>query len=129
MIKVADGDKVQIVVKNELPQSTSVHFHGIEVPNAMDVPYITRTIKPGGTFAYAFTARGPAVGMYHSHDYALGQVPDDRRCLHRGRRATARRLRTGGPGAADDAQRHRCDRVLAQRQVVPGDHTDRHQRR
>jgi FtsP/CotA-like multicopper oxidase with cupredoxin domain len=78
MIKVADGDKVQIVVKNELPQSTSVHFHGIEVPNAMDgVPYITQDpIKPGATFTYAFTAHGPAVGMYHSHDYALGQVPD-----------------------------------------------------
>jgi FtsP/CotA-like multicopper oxidase with cupredoxin domain len=78
MIKVASGDKVQIVVTNELPQSTSVHFHGIEVPNAMDgVPYITQDpITPGKTFTYAFTAHGPAVGMYHSHDYALGQVPD-----------------------------------------------------
>jgi manganese oxidase len=69
---------VSIVVKNELPQSTSVHFHGIEVPNAMDgVPYITQDpIKPGQTFTYSFTAHGPAVGMYHSHDYALGQVSD-----------------------------------------------------
>jgi FtsP/CotA-like multicopper oxidase with cupredoxin domain len=78
MIKVADGDKVSIVVKNDLPQSTSVHFHGIDTPNAMDgVPYITQDpIKPGGTFTYSFTAHGPAVGMYHSHDYALGQVAD-----------------------------------------------------
>jgi hypothetical protein len=58
MIKVADGDKVQIVVKNELPQSTSVHFHGLEVPNAMDgVPYITQDpITPGETFTYSFVA-------------------------------------------------------------------------
>jgi FtsP/CotA-like multicopper oxidase with cupredoxin domain len=78
LIKVADGDKVQVVVKNELPQSTSVHWHGIEVPNAMDgVPYITQDpIKPGKTFTYSFVAHGPAVGMYHSHDYALGQVPN-----------------------------------------------------
>ena len=78
VIKVNDGDKVAIVVKNELPQSTTVHFHGIEVPNAMDgVPYITQPpILPGKTFTYSFTAHGPAVGMYHSHDYALKQVPD-----------------------------------------------------
>jgi FtsP/CotA-like multicopper oxidase with cupredoxin domain len=78
MIKVADGDRVRIVVHNELPQSTSVHFHGLETPNAMDgVPYITQDpIKRGETFAYEFEAHGPAVGMYHSHDYALDQVPN-----------------------------------------------------
>ncbi len=76
VIKVNDGDKVAIVVKNDLPQSTSVHWHGIEVPNAMDgVPYITGDpITPGKTFTYSFVAHGPAVGMYHSHDYALNQV-------------------------------------------------------
>lgn len=78
MIKVADGDHLRIVVKNKLPQSTSVHFHGIETPNEMDgVPYITQDpITPGGEFTYDFVAIGPAVGMYHSHDYALGQVSD-----------------------------------------------------
>ncbi|MEP6625859.1 MAG: multicopper oxidase domain-containing protein [Acidimicrobiia bacterium] len=78
MIKVAVGDRVRIVVRNKLPQSTSVHWHGIEVPNAMDgVAYLTQDpIKPGQSFTYEFTAQGPAVGMYHSHDYALGQVSD-----------------------------------------------------
>jgi plastocyanin len=78
MIKVAVGDKVRIVVKNELPQSTALHMHGIDVPNAMDgVPYINQDpITPGKSFAYEFTATTTAVGMYHSHDYALGQVPD-----------------------------------------------------
>jgi uncharacterized cupredoxin-like copper-binding protein len=78
MIKVADGARVAIRVHNELPQSTSVHFHGIDTPNAMDgVPYLTQDpIEPGATFTYSFVAHGPAVGMYHSHDYALGQVAD-----------------------------------------------------
>jgi plastocyanin len=77
-IKVSSGDKVRLVVKNELPQSTVVHWHGIEVPNSMDgVPDVTQPpIKPGATFTYAFTAHGPALGIYHSHDYADHQVPD-----------------------------------------------------
>jgi FtsP/CotA-like multicopper oxidase with cupredoxin domain len=77
-IKVKSGDHVKLVVKNELPQSTSVHWHGIEVPNSMDgVPDITQPpIKPGQTFTYEFTAHGPALGIYHSHHYADHQVPD-----------------------------------------------------
>lgn len=78
MIKVDVGDRVRIVVKNELPQSTALHMHGIDLPNAMDgVPYVTQDpIRPGESFAYDFVAKGPAVGMYHSHDYALTQVSD-----------------------------------------------------
>jgi FtsP/CotA-like multicopper oxidase with cupredoxin domain len=77
-IKVSSGDKVKLVVKNDLPQSTAVHWHGIEVPNAMDgLPDVTQApIKPGATFTYEFVARGPALGMYHSHHYADHQVPD-----------------------------------------------------
>jgi uncharacterized cupredoxin-like copper-binding protein len=78
MLKVGIGDHVRIVVKNELPQSTSLHFHGIETPNNMDgVPFVTQDpITPGKSFTYDFIAKGPAVGMYHSHDYALKQVSD-----------------------------------------------------
>jgi FtsP/CotA-like multicopper oxidase with cupredoxin domain len=77
-IKVAPGDHVQVVLTNELPQSTSIHYHGIVVPNAMDgVPDITQPpIKPGETFTYDFVAQGPAVGIYHSHHHAEHQVPD-----------------------------------------------------
>jgi plastocyanin len=72
------GDKVRIVIKNELPESTSIHFHGLKTPNAMDgVPDITQApIKPGATFTYEFVAQGPAVGMYHSHQNAVVQVPN-----------------------------------------------------
>jgi FtsP/CotA-like multicopper oxidase with cupredoxin domain len=77
-LKANIGDKVKVVVKNELPESTSIHFHGLKTPNPMDgVPDITQEpIKPGATFAYEFTARGPAVGMYHSHQDAVTQVPN-----------------------------------------------------
>jgi FtsP/CotA-like multicopper oxidase with cupredoxin domain len=70
------GDRVKVVIKNELPESTSIHFHGLRVPNAMDgVPDITQApIKPGASFTYEFTAQGPMVGMYHSHQDALTQV-------------------------------------------------------
>ena len=77
-LKADVGDKVRIVIKNELPESTAIHFHGLTTPNAMDgVPDITQEpIKPGATFTYEFTAKGPAVGMYHSHQNAVVQVPN-----------------------------------------------------
>jgi FtsP/CotA-like multicopper oxidase with cupredoxin domain/plastocyanin len=75
-IRVHAGDKVKVVLKNELPESTVIHFHGLIVPNAMDgVPDITQPpVKPGATFTYEFTAKGPAVAMYHSHHDAQKQV-------------------------------------------------------
>jgi FtsP/CotA-like multicopper oxidase with cupredoxin domain len=77
-ISVQAGDHVRIVLDNQLPQSTSIHFHGIQVPNAMDgVPDVTQApVKPGEKFTYDFVAVGPAVGMYHSHHHAEHQVPD-----------------------------------------------------
>jgi FtsP/CotA-like multicopper oxidase with cupredoxin domain len=77
-IHVEVGDKVRVVVKNELPESTSVHWHGIRVPNNMDGvdPYTQMPIEPGQTFTYEFTALEPAVGIYHSHHDAQKQIPD-----------------------------------------------------
>ena len=72
------GDKIRIVLKNDLPESTSLHLHGVRVPNAMDGvdPYTQKPIEPGGKFNYEFTALEPAVGMYHSHHNAQVQVPN-----------------------------------------------------
>jgi FtsP/CotA-like multicopper oxidase with cupredoxin domain len=69
MIRVTEGDPVRIMVKNELPDATTVHWHGVEVPNAMDgVPGVTQDpIEPGETFTYEFTARPAGTFMYHSH--------------------------------------------------------------
>lgn len=75
-IRVTEGDKVRIIVKNELKQSTGIHWHGLHVPNAMDgVTYLTQPpIKPGETFIYEFEARPAGTHMYHSHHNSTKQV-------------------------------------------------------
>ena len=69
-IEVAEGDRVRIVVHNELPESTGIHWHGLEIPVAMDgVPGLTQPpIPPGGSQAYEFTLRQNGTFFYHSHD-------------------------------------------------------------
>ena len=72
------ASKVRMVLKNDLPESTSLHLHGIRVPNGMDGvdPYTQKPITPGSEFTYEFTALEPSVGMYHSHHDAQVQVPN-----------------------------------------------------
>ena len=76
-IRVKQGDKVKIVLKNELPESTSIHFHGLDLPFSQDgVPFISQPpIHPGETFEYEFTVVDtPGTFMYHSHHNAEQQV-------------------------------------------------------
>ena len=77
-IHVNNGDKVRLVVHNELPMGTDVHVHGVDLPNSMDgvAPITQPLIQPGSTFTYEFTAKGPAVAMYHAHHHAQMQVPN-----------------------------------------------------
>jgi manganese oxidase len=77
-IHVQVGDLVRINLKNELDESTDIHFHGIRVPNVMDGvdPYTQPAVVPGGTFTYEFEALEPAVGIYHSHHNAQEQIPN-----------------------------------------------------
>ena len=64
MIRVTAGDKVRVILKNELPEPTSIHWHGIPVPNEMDG---VTPIAPGESFTYEFTAPPAGTFMYHSH--------------------------------------------------------------
>ncbi|MDB4917500.1 MAG: multicopper oxidase type 3 [Gemmatimonadetes bacterium] len=77
-IRVREGDRVRVNLRNELTQSTAIHFHGMELPNDMDgVPFITQApVKPGDTFTYEFTIPDGNVGsnMYHSHHNSATQV-------------------------------------------------------
>lgn len=77
-IRVTEGDNVRFVFTNNLPESTTIHWHGLILPNAMDgVPYITQpAIKPGETFTYEWTIREGNTGslMYHSHYNSAFQV-------------------------------------------------------
>ena len=73
-IEAVEGDRVRILVTNKLPEPTSVHWHGLRLPNGMDgVGGLTqRRINPGETFAYEFTLKQHGTQMYHPHvDEAL----------------------------------------------------------
>ena len=75
-LDVVEGDKVRAVFKNNLDETTGIHFHGQQLPNNMDgVPHITQDpIQPGAAFTYEFTARTTGSHMYHSHHNATDQV-------------------------------------------------------
>ncbi|WP_397547747.1 multicopper oxidase family protein [Rhodothermus marinus] len=68
-LRVREGEQLQIVVENHLPEPTTIHWHGVPVPNAMDgVPGLTQDpIAPGETFTYTFVAAPSGSYLYHSH--------------------------------------------------------------
>ena len=68
-IEVVAGDRVRIYVTNRLPEPTTVHWHGVLVPNGMDgvAGLSQRAIPRGETFKYEFTFRYPGTFMYHPH--------------------------------------------------------------
>ncbi|QBS38201.1 copper oxidase [Thermaerobacter sp. FW80] len=74
-IRVKEGDRVRIIVKNQLPEPTVVHWHGLAVPNKMDgVPMVTQDpIPPGGRFVYEFVAKPAGTHMYHTHFNTMKQ--------------------------------------------------------
>lgn len=75
-IRVREGDRVRVNLTNKLVESTVIHFHGLELPVAMDgVPFITQPpVKPGESFTYEFTVPNSGSHMYHSHHNAARQV-------------------------------------------------------
>ncbi len=77
MIRVNLGDRVRLVLKNQLKESTAVHFHGLQVPNEVDgVPGVTQPlVKPGESYTYEFTVRNTGSHMYHSHMNGATQIP------------------------------------------------------
>ncbi len=68
-IRVTEGDTVEVVVRNELTETTSIHWHGLHVPNDQDgVAGITQDpIAPGATYTYRFIAPHAGTFMYHAH--------------------------------------------------------------
>ncbi len=75
-IEAVEGDRIRIYVTNRLPAATSIHWHGILLPNGMDgVGGLTqRPIPPGETFKYEFTLRQSGTHMYHSHHDEMTQM-------------------------------------------------------
>jgi FtsP/CotA-like multicopper oxidase with cupredoxin domain len=75
-IECVEGDKVRIFVTNKLPEHTTVHWHGMLVPNGMDgVGGLTQPhIKPGQTFVYEFAIKNSGTFMYHPHADEMVQM-------------------------------------------------------
>jgi FtsP/CotA-like multicopper oxidase with cupredoxin domain len=68
-IRVRQGDRLRIIVRNRLPEETTIHWHGLILPNQMDGPAeITQApILPGGTYNYEFTVSQHGTYFYHPH--------------------------------------------------------------
>ena len=75
-IEAVEGDKVRIFVTNKLPEHTTVHWHGMLLPNGMDgVGGLTQPHIPvGKTFVYEFELKGSGTFMYHPHSDEMVQM-------------------------------------------------------
>ncbi len=75
-IEAVEGDHVRFYVTNKLPEATTIHWHGVLLPNGMDgVSGLTQPhIQPGETFVYEFTLRQHGTQMYHPHSDEMVQM-------------------------------------------------------
>ena len=75
-IKAVEGDRVRILVTNKLPEHTTIHWHGIFLPNGMDgVGGLNQPhINPGETYVYEFTLKQNGTFMYHPHADEMVQL-------------------------------------------------------
>jgi FtsP/CotA-like multicopper oxidase with cupredoxin domain len=76
-LRVREGDRVRVTLTNELPVPTTIHWHGVNVPNAMDgVAGLNQApVDPGASFVYDFIATPAGTRWYHSHTDPALQVP------------------------------------------------------
>jgi len=76
VIEATEGERVRIYVTNRLPEATSIHWHGVFVPNGMDgVAGLTQApIAPGRTFRYEFVFDRAGTFMYHPHADEMTQI-------------------------------------------------------
>jgi len=75
-IRLRQGESLRVSVENRLAQDTTVHWHGLRIPNAMDgAPYVTQPpIQPGDSFTYQFTPPDAGTYWYHPHADSAEQV-------------------------------------------------------
>ena len=68
-LRVREGERIRVVLTNELPEPTSIHWHGLPVPNGMDgVAGLTQApVMPGESFTYEFDAAPAGTYFYHPH--------------------------------------------------------------
>jgi len=70
-LRFRQGERIRINVRNHLPESTTVHWHGLILPNVMDgAAHVTQDpIQKGGVYHYEFTPVQYGTYLYHSHDH------------------------------------------------------------
>jgi FtsP/CotA-like multicopper oxidase with cupredoxin domain len=75
-IRLRQGERLRVVLDNRLPQDTTVHWHGVRVPNAMDgVPHLTQApVRSGERFVYEFDLPDAGTYWYHSHLHSAEQL-------------------------------------------------------
>ncbi len=75
-LRLRQGERVKILVENQLKEETTVHWHGLRVPHSMDgVPHLTqKPIAAGGTFTYEFDVPDAGTYWYHPHQRSFEQV-------------------------------------------------------
>ena len=75
-IEVVEGDRIRILVTNRLPEHTTIHWHGVLLPNGMDGVggLVQPQIPPGKTYVYEWTVRSSGTHMYHPHADEMVQM-------------------------------------------------------
>ena len=75
-IEAVEGDRVRLYLTNNLPERTSMHWHGVLLPNGMDgvAGLVQPHIEPGETYVYEFTLRQQGTLMYHPHSDEMVQM-------------------------------------------------------
>jgi FtsP/CotA-like multicopper oxidase with cupredoxin domain len=75
-LRVRLGDTLRVHFENRLPQPSTIHWHGVRVPNGMDgVPHLTQPpVPPGGSFTYEFTPKDAGTFWFHPHVRSSEQV-------------------------------------------------------
>jgi FtsP/CotA-like multicopper oxidase with cupredoxin domain len=68
VMEAIEGEPIRVILKNELPEPTSIHWHGVDLPNSMDgAGGLTQPpVMPGESFTYEFTPKQNGTVMYHS---------------------------------------------------------------
>ena len=75
-IEAVEGDRVRLFLTNNLPERTSMHWHGLLIPNGMDgvAGLVQPHVQPGETYVYEFTLRQHGTQMYHPHSDEMVQM-------------------------------------------------------
>ncbi len=76
LIEANVGDTLIVHFRNELPVATTIHWHGLRIPDAMDgVTMMTAPVEPGGSFEYQFTLPDAGMFWYHPHVSTDKELP------------------------------------------------------